>query len=302
ALSERSAAVADARLALRSEMENGKSALFEYRLSGQKLPEKEREVLLRKPHIEAARSALKAAEAAYEKAKMDLERCRIRAPFDAVVTRVDTAVGDVVGTSKALATLVRSDRFLVRAVLSPRLLEGIEIPGYNASRGSKATLRHDYWPLATPPRQGSVTGVEWGVDEESKMAYLLVEVDDPLLLENRSKRLRPLLLNGYVRLTLSGRWMKGVLKLPLTVLRGDGEIWTVSKKGRLHIRKVTVLWRDDRDLYLPADVLAEGESVVLTRIETPVEGMRLRIRPLPEHSGAAESGSGPRLPGRKEPR
>ncbi|BBG65063.1 membrane fusion protein of RND family multidrug efflux pump [Hydrogenimonas sp.] len=273
ALQERASAVANAKLALKTELENSKSAAFELSLADENLSEDQKRYLLRYPHIAAAKAALGAAEAAYRKAEKDLERCFVKAPFDAVVLDVAVATGDTVGSSGELATLARVDRFWVRIALSPNELKGVDIPGYNASAGSSVKIRHDFWPSSAAYVQGVVETVEKMVDDESKMAYILVRVDDPLGL--RSSHM-PLLLNGFVDVEIVGRRLKNVLLLPSTALRGDGVIWIMRSDKTLHMQRVPILWREEGRFIIDAEWLAPGESVVTTVIEAPFEGMKLR--------------------------
>ncbi len=274
ALRQSASAVANAGLALETELENSKSAAFELSLVDQNISKEQKRYLLRYPHIAAAKSALASAEAAYEKAKVDLERCRIRAPFDAVVLNVEVAIGDTVSSSKTLATLAEADRFWVRIALSPRELDGIDIPGYNASVGSSVKIRHDFWPSSAADLTGVVETVEKMVDDSSKMAYILVRVDDPLGLHTAH---RPLLLNSFVKVRVVGKRLKNVLVIPSTALRGDGTIWILRPDHTLQIRKIPILWREESRFMIDAKLLQPGESVITTVIETPVDGMKLRI-------------------------
>ncbi|NPA30190.1 MAG: efflux RND transporter periplasmic adaptor subunit [Epsilonproteobacteria bacterium] len=277
ALRERAASVASARLALETELENQKSAAFELSLSEQNVSKRERAFILRHPHVAAAKAALKAAEAAYEKARLDLRRCRIYAPFDAVITGVTAAVGDVAGASKSLATLVRADRFWLRAVVSVRTLAGVEIPGYNASKGSFARLyRQDARGGAPVVAEGVVEGVEKAVDTKSKMAYLLIGIKDPLGLKQKRDTAGGLLLGEYLYAKIRGKTLKGVLKIPSGALRSNDTLWILRPDHRLHIQNVPIRWREEGWVYVDADILAPGEAIVTTVIETPVEGMRLR--------------------------
>ena len=186
------------------------------------------------------------------------------------------AKGDVVSASKTLATLARADRFWIRAVVSPAALRGIDIPGFNAQRGSKVEIFHQ--GVATrKPFAGGVEELEKRVDENSRMAYLLIGVEDPLGLYKKRPKGDALLLGEYLYLKIYGKLLKNVLQIPSDALRNGDTLWILRPDHRLHIQKVPILWREEGRFYIPADVLTSGESVVITVIEAPVEGMRLRV-------------------------
>lgn len=52
---------------------------------GDLIKDHDRELVLREPHLQEAQQTLAAAEAALAKARLDVERCKIRMPFNAVI-------------------------------------------------------------------------------------------------------------------------------------------------------------------------------------------------------------------------
>lgn len=277
-LKEKEASVANAKLTLQTELENQKSAQYDFSIFKQNVTPEQKEYLLRYPHIKAAKANLKSQEASYEKAKSDLKRCKIYAPFDAVVLDVAVAAGDTVSSSKTLATLAKTEAFWIKVALSPAKLKGIDIPNYNAKNGSNATIRHDFWDQNTLSLNGKVQSIEKVLDEKSKMAYLLIRVNDPLLLTTHQKHQKPLLLNGFVSIDIEGKRMCNVLRIPLNVLHHNDTVWILQENHTLHIQKVTKVWQDEKYVYLPAKTLKANESLITTFLETPIEGMPLRTQ------------------------
>ncbi len=277
-LKEREASVTNAKLTLQTELENQKSAQYDFSIFKQNVTPEQKEYLLRYPHIKAAKANLKAQEAAYEKAKSDLQRCKVYAPFDAVVLDVEVATGDMVSSSKTLATLAKAEAFWIKVALSPAKLKGIDIPNYNAKNGSNAVIRHDFWDQDTPSLAGEVQSIEKVLDENSKMAYLLIRVNDPLHLSSHKKHQKPLLLNGFVSIDIEGKKIHDVLKVPLSALHHNDTVWILQENHTLHIQKVTKIWQDEKYVYLPAKILKANESLITTLLETPIEGMPLRTQ------------------------
>lgn len=276
-LKEKAASLASAKLALETEIENQKSAIFEFSMIENNISKSEKNYLLRYPHIKAAKANLDAQKAAYEKAKLDLDRCKIYAPFNAIVLKVMAASGDIVNSSSSLATLVRADTFWIRVAVPPKTLKGINIPNYNAKTGSKVSIRHDFWTKDIASIQGKVQSVEKMVDENSKMAYLLIVVKDPLSLKKTTKEHRLLFINEFVHLNIQGKLLKDILKVPLSALRNNDSIWVLGTDKKLHIKKILKVWQEKEYFYINANALKEGESIITSIIKAPTEGMNLRI-------------------------
>ena len=103
ALAQKKSAVTDAEYALKLELGHQVVAKREWELlNGSQLgPDMEAELALRKPHLEKVRAALEAAEADLRTARLDLDRTRIVAPFNAMVRSKSVDIGSQVDTAGA---------------------------------------------------------------------------------------------------------------------------------------------------------------------------------------------------------
>jgi len=89
------------------------------------------------------------------------------------------------------------------------------------------------------------------------------------------KGLRPLLLGSYINVSIDSGILKNVFAVPRAAFRDDNTLWIMNSSGKLEIRKVDPIWRDENFIYLKSG-LADGEKLVLTDISTPLKGMNLR--------------------------
>ena len=106
--------LAKAQYNLKLELGQQAIARREYELLGTHLPEKERELVLRKPHLQAAKAAIAAAEANLRQAQLNLERTKPIAPFNAIIIQRNANVGawmSAFSTGTPLARLVGTDSF-----------------------------------------------------------------------------------------------------------------------------------------------------------------------------------------------
>ncbi len=288
-LTSRQEAVTRARVALRQERALQAVAEEEWqRLEGSiSGSQPDRDLVLRIPQIEQAESAVAAAEGNLAKAELDLERCTIKAPFNAVVLREQVDLGQLVNPQTEVATLAGTDAYWVQVSLPVEHLAWIEIPGRagrdgSAKPGSPATVVHRAG-AARIRRQGRVERLLGDVDPAGRMARLLMVVDDPLAPDPEGADL-PLLLGSYVTVEIRGRTIEDAIVVPRRALRevqvgGEGSaregLWLMDSGDRLAIREVEVVWREE-DTVIVGNDLTDGERLITSSLSTPIEGMKLK--------------------------
>lgn len=246
------------------------AARAEYELLGEEIPPENRSLVLREPQIATIRARLRAAEAALDQSRIDLERATVRAPFHAQVLERTATVGSQVTPGDDLARLVGVDEYWVIASLPLRDLRRVRFEGPGGP-GSPVTIRH---PAAWGPdeaREGRVARLIGTVDRESRLARVLVVVDDPL---GRSSDAPPLILDTLVEVEIEARPLDDVVRIDRRLLRRDDTVW-VMQDGELDIRRVTVAGRDAEHAYV-AEGLEAGEHVVVTDLATVTDGLPLR--------------------------
>ncbi len=290
-LAVRQEGVAGARLALRQEQARQALAEEEWQLLEDSVAtgDANRELVLRIPFIEQAEAAVTAAESALIKAELDLERCTLTAPFNAIVIREQVDVGQLVGPQTEVATLAGTDAYWVQVSLPVAHLAWIEIPGGDrrgaAAPGSPATVVQTAGAVEIR-RQGWVERLLGDVDPDGRMARLLIVIDDPLNLSGRHGDSElPLLLGSYVTVEIRGRTIDDAVSIPRRALRevhadGDGGaregLWIVDADDRLAIREAEVIWRTQETVII-ANAIADGERLITSTLATPIEGMKLAI-------------------------
>ena len=233
---------------------------------------------LREPQLKSAKAQLDAALAQLEEARLNLERTSIPAPFDAVVREESVAEGQVVGPPSQIATLVGTDQFWVRLSLGTDKIPHIDIPNVNAEKGSTATVRYEVGDRQVT-RKARVVRLLGDLDPQGRMARLLLEVDDPLALddvENGKKKVRglPLLLDAYVDVIIQGNETRQLIELPRRAVRNGDQVYLL-KDGKLEIRQLDIAWRRPESVLVESG-LKEGAVVVTGPLASPVEGMPLK--------------------------
>jgi len=274
ALERARSGVTDAEYALKLELGHQEVAKREWELlnTAKRAPDMEKELALRKPHLDKARADLAAAEADLKKSMLDLDRTQIISPFNAMVRSKAVDLGSQVTPQDSLAELVGTDAYRIQTSIPVDRLEWIDVPAQAGDRGSKARVIYGKGDECS----GTVVRLMGDLDTEGRMARILVEVADPLGLKASKQDRAPLLIGEYVRVEIQGRKLDSVFQIPRTALRDNSDIWIAGENQTLEIRKVHPIWRD-ADVVLLKDGLKSGERLIISDLPAPVQGMPVRV-------------------------
>ena len=279
------AALAEAQAAL--EIERGRQVVAqrEWELFGAELPDAElgRELALRVPQLRQAEARIASARSALDRARLDLERTALRVPFDALVVRETTEVGQRVTPQSAVAELAGVEVFWARASLSLDRLPAVIAA---AERGGAARVVLTSGLDQRVERSGRLVRQLGSVEAEGRMAQVLVAVDDPLGLSGGPA----LPLGSYVRVELDAGVLEDAVRVPRQGLRENGEVWVADAEDRLRVRRVQVLWRQGDEVAV-GDVFQEADRLIVSPVGSPVPGMAVRPRPVEPDTSTAEGGS-----------
>jgi hypothetical protein len=280
---QRQGDVARARKDLKVEQGNQDVARQEYELLGEVITEEDRELVLRQPQLLSAEAALESAQAALEKARLDLARCTIATPFNAIIQEKLVDLGTTVSLSSRLATLIATDEAWIELKVSTAQLKWLTIPQKNGDLGSPVKI---YNTLAWGPdrfRTGRVVRLYGELESEGKLAQLLVVVDDPFCLKPENHDKPKLLIGSFVSAQIEGRTLDAVFAVERPFVH-DRTVWIMDPNDQLEIRPVDIVFSGPQEAFIGTG-LAEDERLVVTDIAAPVAGMPLRL--------AGEKGQGP---------
>jgi RND family efflux transporter MFP subunit len=279
--------VAKAESDLQIEQGNQLVAQKEYKLLGQTVSDVEKALMLRRPQLENLRATLEAAQAKLEQARFDLARTTIEAPFNAVVQSRAVEVGARASESTELATLVGTDAYWVEVSVPVSQLQWIQIP---QTEGDQGALVRVYDSAAWGDgvfRQGRVVRLEADLEEQGRMAQLLVRVEDPLSLSPDNTGQPRMLIGSYVRLEIEGQPVASAASIDREFIRNGSDVWIMEDNGNLSIRTVEIAFRGINHILVTGGI-SPGENLVVSDLAAPVEGMLLRAADTPGDQIAAK--------------
>ena len=117
-----------------------------------------------------------------------------------------------------------------------------------------------------------IVRTEGVVDAKSRVTYAVARVEDPYGLHSD----RPQLPMGtFVSATIDGIVADGIIRIPRSVIRGSDQVVFVDDEDRIQVRTVDIA-RADADFVYVHGGASPGERIVLTSLESPINGMTVR--------------------------
>ena len=246
--------------------------------------------------LASAAAALASAKAELVRARRNLERTYIRLPYEGIVRSKESDLGQFVSPGTRLGIVFSTDYAEVRLPLTDLDLAFVNLPGAmdiaesgETDKGPVVTLtatqkgRQQSW-------QARVVRTEGVVDESSRVTYAVARIDDPYALHSNAV---PLPVGTFVSATIAGSEAENVIRVPRSVIRGSDELIFVDDDSKLRIRRVNIIRGDANFVYLGGGAEV-GERVVVTSLETPINGMAVRVKgdepPADDQLASAEEG------------
>ncbi|MBM7071984.1 efflux RND transporter periplasmic adaptor subunit [Shewanella sp. 202IG2-18] len=264
ALIEAEASVANAQSTLVQEKAQGKVAEREWAQISQGKPT---ELSLRKPQLAQEIARLKSAEAGLKRAKRNVERTVIRAPYDALVEARNIGLGSYVNTGTTLGKTISVDTAEVRLPVADKELAYLERSGKNAEVTIQTNLagKAQSW-------QGKIIRSEGVVDSNSRMTYLVAQVVDPYGINSDKPVLK---FGSYVTASITGDKAGKVVIVPRHLVV-EGNVSVLGDDQLLKLKPVSIL-RERGKQAIISEGLQAGDKLIVSALDYPLEGMALAL-------------------------
>ena len=227
--------------------------------------------------LASAAAALANAEAGLVRARRNLERTYIRVPYEGIVRAKEADLGQFVGPGTRLGIVFATDYAEVRLPLTDADLAFVDLPGAAEISASGSAEG----PAVTLTATQKGRPVEWEarivrsegvVDEKSRVTYAVARIVDPY---RRREDGEPLPVGTFVSASIQGAAAENVFRIPRALLRGSDQLVFVDDENKLRIRKIDIVRADNRYVYIGEGAIS-GDRVVVTAMETPVNGISVR--------------------------
>jgi len=227
----------------------------------------------KEPQLAAAKAKLAADGADLQKARLNLERTELKAPFNGRVSEESVDIGQYVSSAKPLATLFSTEAAEIVVPFDDEALFWFHVPGFTPGNGagspvkvlSRIAGRELTW-------SGEVVRAEGKLDGRTRMVQVVVRVQKPYA------RKPPLVAGLFVAVEIQGRTLENAAVIPRAALRDNNTVWVVDETGQLVFRRVDVARMGTNQAILRSG-LADGEMVVTSGLKVVTDGMKVRIMP-----------------------
>jgi len=235
-------------------------------------------LVLYEPQLKNARAALASANADLKQRMLDIERTRIRAPFNGRIRSESIDPGQFVAAGQVVGEISGTDMAEIVVPVSLQDLQWLTVPRRQATgnEGSSATIsitvdgRKYEW-------EGHIDRSLGDVDPKGRMIRLVIGIDDPYGLKPSRKASHSYYLADglFVDVRIDGRTLSQIYVIPAGALRENANLWLMNSDNRLNIRQVEVIRRENEHVIVKGDI-SPGDRLVLTYLTGAVPGMQLR--------------------------
>ena len=273
ALIDAQASMASARAALETELAQGKVAEREWRQIENSSPT---ELSLRKPQLAQELARVKAAQASVLRAERNLERTEIRAPYDAMIDSRNVGLGSFVGVGSKIGHVLGTAIAEIRLpVADNQLAFLVKTKSTKAGVNAQVNLIGTYAGQDTL-WQAKIVRSEGVIDNKSRMSYLVAEINDPYLLKSSSdSSAAPLRFGSYVNANIMGYDISQATLVP-RYLVVNGKVAILDSESKLHYAAIDIV-RQQGSHVVVANGLADGDQLIVSALDYPVDGMQLAL-------------------------
>lgn len=205
-------------------------------------------------------------QVALRRAKRDLQRTKLVAPFDGFVSGVAAQVGKRLSLSDQVGVLVASHALEARGHLPANVYGRLLADGGLEGRPAQIRWQVGESDLIYDAKVGRITSQ---IDAASGgiLFYAVLENSDS------SIAVRP---GAFVEIRLPDRKYTNAVRISANAVHDNDHVFVVTDQNRLDRRPVTVLARTGNDVILSGEI-ADGDRIVLTRFTQIAQDVLVRV-------------------------
>ena len=220
--------------------------------------------MLRKPQLESALARVVSAKAGLEKAKRDLERTKIRSPYESKIERTNVELGSLLTLGTIVGSIYSADLFEIRLPVSINEFDFVDV-----NKLSKVLFETE---ISGMPYSwnGNLLRSESKVDQSSQSIFLVAAI------ENSPPNKKFLVPGVYLKAKIFGRILEETYSLPRSALYDRNKIFVVNEDETISIREIKVI-RSSKDIVIVSDGIGNGDLVITTPVSNAIDGMKVEV-------------------------
>ena len=226
-----------------------------------------------------AKSQFEAAKAELAALVLAQKNTVLAAPFDGRVRAENLQVGMYLKPGVPLGQIYAVNIAEVRMPLSNQQASLVDLPTRRSVLAPEGP-RVNFSAVYSGTRyhwSGVVLGAEGSMDEFNRLLNVYARIEDPFAADPSQPGRPPLTLGTFVEAEIEGRSFDNVFVVPRRAFRNGSQLWIVTADSRLQRKDVDVLYKA-RDFIYVKEGLAEGDQIVLSHLNTAVDGLVVRAQ------------------------
>jgi len=246
------------------------------RLGGEN--EEPTDLVLRLPHLESAKARVISAESMLQKARLELERTQIIAPFAGRVLRKLVDIGQVVSNNTPLAEIYATDYVEIRLPLKNHELGFIDLPERYRNTEAQESQRTGQVKIVSDLFKREVwdadlVRTEGAIDASARQLHVIAQIEDPFSSVNEGRA--ALKIGQYVTAELTGKILNDAYVIPNSTIYQGSYVYIVENDVLLR-RDIEITWRNDTSSVVRSG-LVHGDQLVTTPLGQVTSGVRVSI-------------------------
>jgi RND family efflux transporter MFP subunit len=225
---------------------------------------------LRIPQLKEAEAIVNAANADLERAKLKLERTVVTLPFQGIIRKKMTGIGQFVSAGSILATAFSTEQVLIALPLTDTELSYLDLPlAYEGVYSSSPRVKfYSYTSNKKHEWEGRITRTAGSIDPPTRLVYVYAEVLNPY------DQSPPLAIGMFVNAEIEGKKIENGFLIPSSAITDESLVYIIDDEDYLRIKKVEVLGADNDNLVVKGTI-KEGDRVVASPLNNAKDGMAL---------------------------
>ena len=220
-----------------------------------------------------AESAHREANARVSLAKKNLERTKIRAPYDGRVRNEKIDLGQFVNRGQSIASIYAIDSAEIRLPVHDKELAFLDLSLFETEKSKdNAVILKATFAGEQHTWNARIARTEGELDSRTRMINVIAEIDSPYSLKDSRP---PLTIGLFVEAEILGRFIEDAVIIPQSAIQERNLVYTVNEKNRLEFKKVEIL-RMINDQAVITDGLKTGDKVCISALRNAEPGMEVR--------------------------
>ena len=226
-----------------------------------------------------AESAHREANARVSLAKKNLERTKIKAPYDGRVRNEKIDLGQFVNRGQSVANIYATDSAEIKLPVHDKELAFLDLSLFETERSEDDTVilkanfagKQHIW-------NARIARTEGELDSKTRMINVIAEIDSPYSLKDSRP---PLTIGLFVEAEILGRFVEDAIVIPQSAIQENNLVYTVNNENRLEFKKVETLRMINNQAIITGGLKA-GDTVCVSTLRDAEPGMQIRTSIDPE--------------------